>query len=95
MPEDLQNTLFQMLQRLEKASTDSRGDKGLVPPKGKRRRNNQPDQMVGVNPAFPFSEAPINMINMTWTEKGKGKITREEEEGKPAERPMEGISKPP
>ncbi|KAM2279837.1 hypothetical protein FF2_039824 [Malus domestica] len=27
----------------------------------------------------PFSEAPINMISMAWAEKGKEKVTREEE----------------
>ncbi|KAM1270131.1 hypothetical protein ACFX2I_002240 [Malus domestica] len=27
----------------------------------------------------PFSEAPINMISMAWVEKGKEKVTREEE----------------
>ncbi|KAM2009643.1 hypothetical protein ACFX16_004384 [Malus domestica] len=39
MPEDLQTTLFQMLQRLEKASTGSRSDIDVVHPKGERRRN--------------------------------------------------------
>ncbi|KAM1712926.1 hypothetical protein ACFX12_023746 [Malus domestica] len=73
----------------------SRSDIDLVPPKGKRRRTSQPDEMVVVNPAFPFSEAPINMLNMTWAEKGKGKITREEEEERLAKRPTEGIIKPP
>ncbi|KAM1353398.1 hypothetical protein ACFX2H_032895 [Malus domestica] len=92
MPEDLQTTLFQMLQRLEKASTGSRGDIDVVPPKGKRRRNSQPDEMVIIKPAFPFSVAPINMLKMTWAEKGKGKITREEEE-RLAEKPTEGIIK--
>ncbi|KAM1348357.1 hypothetical protein ACFX2F_002543 [Malus domestica] len=82
MPEDLQTTLCQMLRRLEKASTGSKGDDDWVPPKGKRRRTSQTDEMIVVNPAFPFSEAPINMLSMTWAEKGKGKITREEEEGK-------------
>ncbi|KAM1285666.1 hypothetical protein ACFX2J_028204 [Malus domestica] len=94
MPEDLQTTLFQMLQRLEKASTGSRSGIDAVPPKGKRRRNSQPDEMVVINPAFPFSEAPINMFNMTWAEKGKGKITREEEE-RLAEKPIERIIKLP
>ncbi|KAM2044877.1 hypothetical protein ACFX1T_009142 [Malus domestica] len=47
-----------------------------------------------INPAFPFSEAPINMLNMTWAEKGKGKITREEEE-RLAEKPTERIIKLP
>ncbi|KAM1935576.1 hypothetical protein ACFX15_019610 [Malus domestica] len=83
MPEDLQNTLFQMLQRLEKASTSSRSDIDVVPPRGKRRKNNQPDGMdVIINPACPFPEAPINMLNITWAEKGKGKITREDYKGR-------------
>ncbi|KAM2081130.1 hypothetical protein ACFX1T_034812 [Malus domestica] len=94
MLEDLQTTLFQMLQRLEKASTGFRSDIDVVPPKGKRRRNSQPDEMVVINPAFPFSDAPINMLNMTWAEKGKGKITREEEE-RLAEKPTEGMIKLP
>ncbi|KAM0974947.1 hypothetical protein ACFX2C_018051 [Malus domestica] len=94
MPEDLQTTLFQMLQRLEKASTSSRGDIDVVPSKGKRRRNSQLDEMVIINPTFPFSEAPINMLKMTWAEKGKMKIIREEEE-RLAEKPTEGIIKLP
>ncbi|KAM1285244.1 hypothetical protein ACFX2J_027833 [Malus domestica] len=94
MPEDLQTMLFQMLQRLEKISTGSRSDIEVVPPKGKRRRNNQPDGMDVINPAFPFSEAPINMLNMTWAEKGKWRITREEEE-RLAQKPIERINKLP
>ncbi|KAM2035122.1 hypothetical protein ACFX16_038256 [Malus domestica] len=94
MPEDLQTTLFQMLQRLEKASTGSRSDMDVVHPKGERRRNSQPDEMDVISPAFPFSEAPINMLNMTWAEKGKGKITREEEE-RLAKKPTERINKLP
>ncbi|KAM1262896.1 hypothetical protein ACFX13_028634 [Malus domestica] len=84
-----------MLQRLEKASTGSRSDIDLVPPKGKRRRASQPEEMVMANPALPFSEAPINMINMTWAEKGKGNITREAEEERLAKGPTEGIIKSP
>ncbi|KAM1157888.1 hypothetical protein ACFX1X_028754 [Malus domestica] len=94
MPEDLQNTLFQMLQRLNEASLGSRNETGLAPPKGERHRTTQPDEVVIVNPVLPFSEAPVNMLNMTWAEKGKGKIIREEEEGKLAKRPTEGIGKP-
>ncbi|KAM2985813.1 hypothetical protein FF2_006165 [Malus domestica] len=94
MPEDLQNTLFQMLQRLKEASLGSRNKTGLAPPKGEKHRTTQPDEVVIVNPVLPFSEAPVNMLNMTWAEKGKGKIIREEEEGKLAKRPTEGIGKP-
>ncbi|KAM1137717.1 hypothetical protein COP1_035697 [Malus domestica] len=94
MPEDLQNTLFQMLQRLNEASLGSRNETGLASPKGKRRRTTQPDEVVIVNPVFPFSEAPVNMLNMTWAEKEKWRIIREEEEGELAKRPMEGIGKP-
>ncbi|KAM2252277.1 hypothetical protein ACFX1S_006809 [Malus domestica] len=82
-----------MLQRLEKAYTGSKGDDDWIPPKGKRQRTSQTDGMIVVNPAFPFSEAPINMLNMTWAEKGKWKITKEE--GKLAKRPTEEISKLP
>ncbi|KAM1941773.1 hypothetical protein ACFX13_029312 [Malus domestica] len=64
-----------MLQRLEKASSGSRSDIDVVSPKGKRRKNNQPYGIDVINPAFPFSDAPINMLNMTWAEKGKGKPT--------------------
>ncbi|KAM1328922.1 hypothetical protein ACFX2F_013137 [Malus domestica] len=94
MPEDLQNTLFQMLQRLNEASLGSKNETGLAPPKGERHRTTQPDEVVIVNPVLPFSEAPVNMLNMTWVEKGKGKIIREEEEGKLAKRPTEEIGKP-
>ncbi|KAM1800758.1 hypothetical protein ACFX11_032438 [Malus domestica] len=95
MPEDLQTTLLQMLQRLEKASTSSRNDTGLVPPEGKRRRASQPEESVIVKPVVPFTEAPVNMINMTWAEKGKERITREPEDERLAEKPTGGVIKSP
>ena len=48
----------------------------------------------------PFSEAPINMISMAWVEKGKEKVTREEER-RLVDKPIKGgltclnIQKPP
>ncbi|KAM1936390.1 hypothetical protein ACFX15_013664 [Malus domestica] len=38
----------------------------------------------------PFSEAPINMISMAWAEKGKEKVTREEERGL-VDKPIKGV----
>ncbi|KAM2301038.1 hypothetical protein ACFX1S_031987 [Malus domestica] len=43
----------------------------------------------------PFSEAPINMINLAWAEKGKAKVARETEEGKPADKSTKGVIKLP
>ncbi|KAM1029349.1 hypothetical protein ACFX13_042564 [Malus domestica] len=95
MPEDLQATLLQMLHRLEKTSTGSRKETYLVPPEGKRLKTSQPEVVKMNKPAVPFSEAPINMINMAWAEKGKGKITREAEEERLAEKPTEWVIKLP
>ncbi|KAM1974781.1 hypothetical protein ACFX15_039633 [Malus domestica] len=44
-------------------------------------------------PVVPFTEAPVNMINMTWVEKGKERITREPEEEGLAEKPTGGVIK--
>ncbi|KAM2704644.1 hypothetical protein EV1_033951 [Malus domestica] len=95
MPEDLQTTLLQMLQRLEKASTGSRKETDLVPPEGKRLKTSQPEKLVVDKPAVPFSEAPINMNSMAWAEKGKEKITREVEEGRLAKKPTGRVIKSP
>ena len=38
----------------------------------------------------PFSEAPINMISMAWAEKGKEKVTREEER-RLVDKPIKGV----
>ncbi|KAM2861181.1 hypothetical protein COP2_026393 [Malus domestica] len=39
----------------------------------------------------PFSEVPVNMINLAWAEKGKGKAARETEERRPADKLAEGV----
>ncbi|KAM1400648.1 hypothetical protein ACFX2F_027900 [Malus domestica] len=93
MPEGLQTTLLQMLQRLEKASTGFRKETDLVPPEGKRLKTSPPEELVVDKPTVPFSEVPVNMINMTWVEKGKERITREPEEKRLAEKPTGGVIK--
>ncbi|KAM1978606.1 hypothetical protein EV1_014898 [Malus domestica] len=45
--------------------------------------------------ANPFSEAPVNMINLAWVEKGKGKVANETEEGRPADRSIKEVIKLP
>ncbi|KAM1097453.1 hypothetical protein ACFX19_015108 [Malus domestica] len=95
MPEDLQTTLLQMLQRLEKASTGFRKETDLVPPEGKRLKTSPPEELVVDKPTVPFSEVPVNMINMTWAEKGKERITKEPEEKRLAEKPTRGVIKTP
>ncbi|KAM1189909.1 hypothetical protein ACFX2J_025524 [Malus domestica] len=95
MPEDLQTTLLQMLQRLEKASTGSRNESDLVPPEGKRLKTSQPEEVAVDKPAVPFSAAPINMINMAWAKKGKEKITREPDEERLANKHAGGVIKSP
>ncbi|KAM2897112.1 hypothetical protein COP2_006792 [Malus domestica] len=95
MPEGLQTMLLQMLQRLEKASTGFREETDLVPPEGKRLKTSLPEKLVVDKPAVPFSEVPVNMINMTWAEKGKERITKEPEEKRLAEKPIGGVIKTP
>ncbi|KAM1345809.1 hypothetical protein ACFX2H_034945 [Malus domestica] len=95
MPEDLQTTLLQMLQRLGKASTGSRKETDLVLPEGKRLKTSLPEELVVDKPAVPFSKAPVNMINMAWVEKGKERITREPEEERLAEKPTGWVIKLP
>ncbi|KAM2621507.1 hypothetical protein TB2_026250 [Malus domestica] len=41
--------------------------------------NQQEEPAVKDKHTDPFSKAPINMISMAWAEKGKEKVTREEE----------------
>ncbi|KAM1434717.1 hypothetical protein ACFX2I_042772 [Malus domestica] len=95
MPEGLQTTLLQMLQRLEKASTCFREETDLVPPEGKRLKTSPPEELVVDKHAVPFPEVPVNMINMTWAEKGKERITKEPEEKRLAEKPTRGVIKTP
>ncbi|KAM1302055.1 hypothetical protein ACFX2H_013018 [Malus domestica] len=45
--------------------------------------------------ADPFLEAPVNMINLAWAEKGKGKVARETEEERPADKSTKGVIKLP
>ncbi|KAM1993050.1 hypothetical protein ACFX16_009434 [Malus domestica] len=84
-----------MLQRLEKASTCFRKETDLVPPEGKRLKTSPPEELVVDKPAVPFSEVLVNMINMTWAEKGKERITREPEEKRLAEKLTGGVIKTP
>ncbi|KAM1773305.1 hypothetical protein ACFX12_042818 [Malus domestica] len=95
MPEGLQTTLLQMLQRLEKASTCFREETDLVPLEGKRLKTSPPEELVVDKHAVPFPEVPVNMINMTWAEKGKERITKEPEEKRLAEKPTRGVIKTP
>ncbi|KAM1720610.1 hypothetical protein ACFX14_022140 [Malus domestica] len=104
--EDLQTALLQMLQRLENASTDSRkkADPVIRPtipislPQLREKddrekrgfKTNQPVGAVMDKPTDPFSEAPIHMISMAWAEKGKEKVTREEER-RLVEKPTKGV----
>ncbi|KAM1750791.1 hypothetical protein ACFX11_008985 [Malus domestica] len=95
MPKDLQTTLLQMLQRSEKASISSRKETDLVPPEGKRLKTSLPEELVVDKPTVPFSEAPVNMINMAWVGKGNERITREPEEERLAKKPTGGVIKSP
>ena len=45
--------------------------------------------------ADPFSKAPVNMINLAWAEKGKGKVARETKEERPADKSTKGVIKLP
>ncbi|KAM2369052.1 hypothetical protein ACFXTH_046534 [Malus domestica] len=45
--------------------------------------------------ADPFSEAPVNMINLASAEKGKGKVAKETEEARPADKSTKGVIKLP
>ena len=84
-----------MLQRLEKASTGFKKETNLVPPEGKRLKTSPPKELMVNKPVVPFSEVPVNMINMTWAEKGKERITREPEEKRLVEKPTGGVIETP
>ncbi|KAM1248982.1 hypothetical protein ACFX2I_031704 [Malus domestica] len=55
----------------------------------------QPDEAMVDKHTNPFSEAPVNMINLAWAEKGKAKVARETEKGKPADKSTKGVIKLP
>ncbi|KAM1084624.1 hypothetical protein ACFX19_023305 [Malus domestica] len=45
--------------------------------------------------AYPFSEAPVNMINLAWAAKGKGNVAKETEEGRPVDKSVKRVIKLP
>ena len=70
-------------------SLDNRGQCGL-----KNKQLLEESQADITNNASPFIQAPVNMINLTWAEKGKGRATWEvKAERRPSDRPTEGAIK--
>ncbi|KAM1759286.1 hypothetical protein ACFX11_008299 [Malus domestica] len=100
-----------MLQRLENASTDFKEKADLVvrptiptslPQLGekddrekKKVITSQSEEAMADKNTDPFSEALVNMISMAWAEKGKEKVTNEEEEGRLADKSTGRVVKPP
>ncbi|KAM2252495.1 hypothetical protein ACFX1S_007004 [Malus domestica] len=130
LPEDLQNTLLRMLQRLEDVSSSVKRKIDLVMKPsvpislplirreddgGEKRGKLEASQLgeekiLANNPPSPypvqgetmlnkhadsFLEAPVNMINLAWAEKGKGKVAKETEEGRPADKSTKRVIKLP
>ncbi|KAM1100264.1 hypothetical protein ACFX1Q_007487 [Malus domestica] len=53
------------------------------------------EEMTLAKYADPFSDAPVNMVNLAWAEKGKGKVAEETEEGRPKDKSTKGVIKLP
>ncbi|KAM1687331.1 hypothetical protein ACFX2K_035322 [Malus domestica] len=101
LPEDLQTTLLQMLQRLESASAGFRREVDLViipiipislpqlkekdDREKERLKTNQLEEAVVDKPAYPFSEAPVNMIRNDSQPRALSEIFRNHEVSKEAE----------